>query len=309
MFDKFRQSTFRKDEAPVDPKRRTLMFGAVAGAAAVGLGLTGKEERGNFVQSSNKEPLREIEDDLAGKEIEGVVERMKTDSGHFFAERDMFAEGYVSELQLMENPKQLKKLLDEHFDMSAIPDTTLRKEVMDNIYGLALVESRFDETRVSEAGAFGLMQLMPETWNKLSLPDEDPTNVIDQIKVAARLVVQSYVYISQQCQNELDVITINHFDGNQKAMMQYFFGPVLIGAYNSGMGNLEKIIKHFVKLYPTTKETTDMFDGVDIPTGYDVYFGMTKAAMFEEWRPSYKIHGSEYTTKVYGATYAMKGTA
>lgn len=311
MFDKFRQSTFRKDEAPIDPKRRALIVGGLAGAAVAGLGLVGKEDK-EVVEglSSNKMPVIETtDDDFAGKEIEGGVERMKTDSGHFYAERDTFANGYISELQIMENPEQLKKLIDEYFDINAIPDATLCKEVIDNAYGLAFVESRYDETRVSEVGAFGLMQLMPETWNKLALPDEDPTNVIDQIKVAARLVVQSYEYISDQCQNELDIITINHFNGDETAMLKHFFGPVLIGAYNSGMGNLVKIIKKFVMLYPTTMELIDMFDGVDIPTRYDVYFGMTKAAMLEEWRPAYKIHGSEYTAKVYGATLAMKGTA
>lgn len=306
MFEKFRKSTVKEEVAPINQKRRTLMFGGLASAAVVGLGLTDKEKE--IGQKSDKELHTEtVNNDLAGEEVTGDVERMKTDSGHFYAERDQFAAAYVSELQIMENPEKLLTLLNEHFDISAIPDHTLRQEIVDHLYGLVLVESRYDETRVSEVGAFGLMQLMPETWSTLSLPDEDPTNVIDQIKVAARLVVQSYEYISDQCQNELDVITINHFNDDEQAMLKHFFGPVLIGAYNSGMGNLEKIIKNFVLLYPTTDELIDMFDGVDIPTGYDVYFGMTKAAMFEEWRPAYKKHGSEYTSKVYGATLAMTG--
>ncbi len=205
----------------------------------------------------------------------------------------------------MEKPERLIALLNEHFDISAIPQPELRKEVLDNLPGLVLVESRYDEARVSEIGAFGVMQLMPETWKDLALPNEDPTNVVDQIKVAARYFVQAYQHISQVCRNEIDIITINYFDDDASAMLRYFFGPVLIGAYNNGMGNLEQIIKKFVQLYPTTSEMVDMFDGVDIPTGYDVYLGMTKAAMFEEWRPAYKIHGSEYTAKVYGATQAM----
>ncbi|MFM2339893.1 MAG: Transglycosylase domain [Candidatus Parcubacteria bacterium] len=306
MFEKFRKSTDLDDRTPVDQKRRFLMIGGLASVAVAGFSLADKERE--IGHDSNKEPHTETaSNDLVGEEIAGDVERMKTNSGHFYAERDQFAAAYVSELQIMENPEKLKTLLDKYFDISAIPNNVLRQEVMDNLYGLAFVESRYDEVRVSEVGAFGLMQLMPETWNTLALPDEDPTNVIDQIKVAARLVVQSCRYISEQCRNELGLITTNHFNGDEPAMQKYFFGPVLIGAYNSGMGNLEKIIKNFVLLYPRATELIDMFDGVDIPTGYDVYFGMTKAAMLEEWRPNYKIHGSEYTAKVYGATLAMTG--
>jgi Transglycosylase SLT domain len=305
MFENFRKNVSQRDEDRVDIRRRVITFGGLASAAAVGFGFKIDEVNQENPDKDKQQSVKVVRDDLVGEELSGEAEAMETGSGHFFAEQAMYAVGYVSELQLMEQPERLTALLNEHFDIGAIPHPDLRREIMDNILGLVLVESRYDETRVSEVGAFGVMQLMPDTWKTLALPDEDPTNVIDQIKVAARLFVQSYQHISQVCRDEIDIITNNHFGRDESSMLKNFFGPVLIGSYNSGMGNLEKIIKNFVKKYPTTHEIVDMFDGVDIPTGYDVYLGMTKAAMFEEWRPSYKIHGSEYVSKVYGAKKAI----
>lgn len=307
MFENFRKRSRVEKDEPVDRMRRSMVLGGLA-SAAVGLGGTkvGMEDENPDLGKVQSVP--DQLDDLAGPELVGEVEPMKTDSGHFYAERDEYAVEYVSELHIMENPEQLVALLKEHFDISAIPQAVLRQEVMENIEGLVLVESRYDAARVSGVGAFGVMQLMPETWKDLALPDEDPTNVIDQIKVAARYFVQTYRHLSKVCRNELEGITINHFDDNEEAMLKHFLGPALFGSYNSGMGNLEKIIKKFAQRYPTPNETVDMFDGVDIPTGYDVYLGMTRAAKDEDWRPSYKVHGSEYVAKVYGASQAMTST-
>lgn len=305
MFELFRSTKSRLPERSTNITRRTFLGGSVAGAAVALMPDTTEKEV--VVHDAAELPTTaDGSEDLAGEEITHAVEAMPTNSEHFLTERDQHAAEYVSELQIMECPQELMMLLDGYFNISAIPHEIIRQEIIENIHGLALVESRYDEARVSEVGAFGVMQIMPETWKSLALSEEDPTNVVDQIKVAARYFVQSYRHIATVCRQELADITANHFAGDASAMQKYFFGPVLIGSYNSGMGNLEKIIRSFAERYPTTNETVDMFDGVDIPTGYDVYLGMARAAKDEAWRPAYKTHGSEYVSKVYGATKAMR---
>ncbi len=313
MFERFTRRHTKTDDEPANPQRRAVTFGGIAaGAVAVGLVSRGEVEQGVSDSPVPKETPTILDkpiEDVAGEEMSVEAVYPKSESTYFYAERDKYRAQYELELQQMPSVEEFVSLLREHFDISAIPDKTLRQEVTDNIIGLPFVESRYDETRVSEEGAFGIVQIMLKTWKDLAKPDEDPTDVVDQIKVASRYFVQSYLHLHDTCRNELDIITIIYFDGDEQSMNKYFLAPVLIGCYNSGMGNLEKIIKSFIQLFPSVYEGLALTGDNDIPTGYDVYDGMTKAAMLDGWRPRYKIHGSEYTAKVYGATAAMSPVA
>ena len=53
---------------------------------------------------------------------------------------------------------------------------------------IAFTESRFDSTAVSEAGALGVMQMMPETLRGFNIPDSLHNDNYTNIMTAARLL-------------------------------------------------------------------------------------------------------------------------
>ena len=56
------------------------------------------------------------------------------------------------------------------------------------IAAIAFTESRFDSTAISEAGALGVMQVMPETLRGFNIPDSLHTDNRTNIMTAARLL-------------------------------------------------------------------------------------------------------------------------
>ncbi len=284
------------------------MGGAAVGAAVAAgrFGESAPSDNPELPAAAPPVPEPAVEESLAGPETTEAVEYDKSNSTYFNAERDAFADQYAAELVTIDDTDTIIQLLTEHFDVSAIDNYALRTTITNLIPGLAFVESRFTSDRTSSAGAFGLMQLMPATWDELALPTEQPDDVVAQIKVAGRLFVQAYQHITTTCRAELALIRENHFAGNEEAFAVCFLAPVLIGSYNAGMGNLEQIIKQFAATFPSPADTVALFDEAYILTGYDVYAGMATTAMLEEWRSRYKEHAREYTAKVYGAHEALR---
>ena len=67
---------------------------------------------------------------------------------------------------------------------------------------IAFTESRFDSTAVSEAGAQGVMQVMPETMRGFNIPDSLHTDNRTNIMTAARLLQSLEKYFSQIKDND-----------------------------------------------------------------------------------------------------------
>lgn len=70
------------------------------------------------------------------------------------------------------------------------------------IAAIAFTESRFDSTAVSEAGAQGVMQVMPETMRGFGIPDSLHTDNRTNIMTAALLLQSLEKYFSQIKDND-----------------------------------------------------------------------------------------------------------
>ena len=166
---------------------------------------------------------------------------------------------------------------------------------------LAFVESRLDIDAESSEKAFGLMQLMPSTWAELALEDEDPDNAVDQINVAARLMNQSYRYVTSTCNEELTIIKDTFFEGDSAVFEEYFLTPLILNAYNAGMGTMAEIVKNFVQNFSNKESLRPLAKGKSDLTDLDVFFAMTHVAEANGWGKIYKDHAKAYTPTLYAA--------
>ena len=87
---------------------------------------------------------------------------------------------------------------DQHFREAA--DSTGYDWTL--LAAIAFTESRFDSTAVSEAGAQGVMQVMPQTMRGFSIPDSLHTDNRTNIMTAARLLQSLEKYFRQIKNND-----------------------------------------------------------------------------------------------------------
>ena len=188
----------------------------------------------------------------------------------------------------------------------------LASELKRLIVGLAIVESRFDSSRVSKDKAEGDLQFIPSTWAEHAEEGMDPRSIKDQVVVANKLFNQTYRYLTQQCQAEFLQIQTNFFSESESGtgkfnedFQEMFLTPVMLNAHNCGMGTIKKVVKWFVGEYPTPESTIDALE-VDHPhTGYDAFRVMSLNADYEESVKYYRSDASTYVFNVYAATLAL----
>jgi len=112
----------------------------------------------------------------------------------------------------------------------------------------ACVESRFDPRTRSERGAFGIMQIMPETWaeHKRNFTGEVRFELSTQVQVAERLYKQAWILINQRCEQELEWYQENFMADNVE-FEQAFMSPSLFSAYHAGMGTVANVLQRYIR--------------------------------------------------------------
>lgn len=228
----------------------------------------------------------------------------QSDSGYFMEDVRRYAEEFSVEVDEVLENVDMYCAIEEYFILPNIKHEILRKNLEALAPALGFVESRYKNAK-SEVGAFGVMQLMPGTWEELSRDDDDKDDVVVQIKVAARLMEQSYRHVMSSCKTELDQIKQEFFGGDTEAFETACLTPIFLNSYNAGMGSMEILIKEFVKLCPTPADTVELFEQSETLTGYDVFIGMAHTGNARGWADWYKDVAANYTCKVYGAHTAV----
>lgn len=105
-----------------------------------------------------------------------------------------------------------------------------------------LAESNLDPTARSEAGAMGLGQLMPDTWEKEVLPEMKQLGLIDP-NTKAKDYDDNYTLQAKASAYYLKKM-VDKYDGN------YSRG---LAAYNMGAGALDAVLAEGGSIYPETK--------------------------------------------------------
>ncbi|MES2749716.1 MAG: transglycosylase SLT domain-containing protein [Patescibacteria group bacterium] len=185
----------------------------------------------------------------------------------------------------------------------------VEEEFTPYLIGLAAEESRFDANKTSKAGAVGLLQTMPRTFEgyikEHNLPHLDPRNLLDQLPVGVQHIETSYTKLAEDLDLELAYITKVYFDGNTASMEKYFLVPLMINSYNAGQRRMTEVVRWFLENYPEPESTAELVGQTEPLSGYDVFFAMIHQCAKEKGVEAYGPEASTYVSKVMGWTQAF----
>ena len=271
------------------------------------------------VGSDKKENItNDDKNKFADSEMEFSAELTPSNSVWFNDQVSSFLPQFEIDMPIVLERADVIKIIKEKFVVEGIDRPDLRSSVEDLFIGIAIAESRLDESAVSSLGAFKWLQLMPTTWDSLALESESKDSLEDNIAVAVRLVEQEYRYLIQTCSVELAHIQKVFFNNDTASFEEYFFTPLLMNAYNAGMGNIGNILKWFVKNFPTPESTIEAIGQSEVLTDFDVFYLFTNkgysehididAPVTEDTPPArnYRQDASTYVAKAYAAWRALK---
>ena len=319
MFEKF--SKKETDKRVKDPSKRTLLFGGTASVATLLFGnkLYQDYKQPNVDSDNQKEILSDQDENkFVDTEMEFDAELTPSNSVWFNDQVSSFLPQFEIDMPIVLEREDVIKIIKEKFIASGIDRPNLRSSVEDLFIGIAIAESRLDESAVSSQGAFRWLQLMPTTWDDLAKEGESKDSLEDNIAVAVRLLEQEYRYLTQTCFVELAHIQKEFFNNNATAFEKYFFTPLLVNAYNAGMGTIGNILKWFVKNFPNPESTIEAIGQSEVMTGFDVFYLFTNKGYSEhididvpvtdDTPPSrnYRQEASTYVAKAYAAWIALK---
>ena len=319
MFEKF--SKKETDDRVKDPSKRTLLFGGTASFAALLFGnKLYQDHKQPTIDSDNQKKILKDEDKnrFVDSEMEFDAELTPSNSVWFNDQVSSFLPQFEIDMPIVLEREDVIKIIKEKFIASGIDRPNLRSSVEDLFIGIAIAESRLDESAVSSLGAFKWLQLMPTTWDSLALESESKDSLEDNIAVAVRLVEQEYRYLIQTCSVELAHIQKVFFNNDTASFEEYFFTPLLMNAYNAGMGNIGNILKWFVKNFSTPESTIEAIGQSEVLTDFDVFYLFTNkgysehididAPVTEDTPPArnYRQDASTYVAKAYAAWRALK---
>ena len=275
------------EKDPAKLSRRAFLAGGGAALAASGEALAAASESQEAVpaESSNSEwfmALTEGFEDQYERDLPDVLPRASRITNND-------PEG-----------RTLMRYAAEALVVAGVSDR-VEQELQRYIPALAMVESGYNEDAESRSGAKGILQIMESPWNELKDEGMHRLSMRDQVTVAGRYLSQCHRHLQNVCGKELTHIEEVFFGGDTATYECDFLVPLLINAYNAGMGTAAQLVEWFVEQYPTPESSVLAFEQNEQMTGKDVFFLLSQSAYQQapvEW---YSEHASAYPFKVYAA--------
>lgn len=188
------------------------------------------------------------------------------------------------------------QFLRSELPLDDIPEPT-KTAVRDIMVCVPYVESRLDNRAVSSVGAFGVLQLMPATWEEHAQPQDDPHDILAQVRVAGALVSQTYRFLTQRHHETFSAITDILYDGDEERCAREFVGSLVGVSYFSGMGTVSRVIDRFAHDY-VTHEDRQRMDAMGITTDtLGTYSLLTTASQFHKYDRNFGPEGVAYIPK------------
>jgi hypothetical protein len=177
----------------------------------------------------------------------------------------------------------------------------IRKRLGEISYGIAGIESGFDNSQISPAKAQSVWQIMPSTFRfickKLGLK-ADYNSLITTTTVANRYCEEIYHYFIRYCHDDFESIR-SEFGFSEQYFENEFIFPCIVNAYHAGQGRLKKVVHWFAENYDqdTFNQKIGTYpDGY----GYDLFGHMTRICYQEKTVYGYGRQSWEYFLRANG---------
>lgn len=184
----------------------------------------------------------------------------------------------------------------------SLPDG-MKRELVRLIPGLAAQESRYNDASVSEVGARGTFQFMPDTWRELGYSQADFAAFGKQVEGVGRYFVRMYQFITASATESLVAAKREYFGNDEAAFEKFFLTPILVNAYNAGPARLVVVVNRFLERYPNKQALEALIGGHSQGFGYDAYIAMARETSGHDDRrrkvPGYGEDSSEYVPRIY----------
>jgi len=198
-------------------------------------------------------------------------------------------------------------LIHEHLELQSISEP-ICSAVRDMMLYVPYVESRFSNDAVSPVQAFGIMQLMPSTWDEHSRDGEQKENLIDQVKVAGRLLEQTHRHLMNRHESTIELISELFFDGDRDKCGREFIAPAIIGGYFSGMGTIVQVLDGFYEDYVNAEEKIRMTEQGVLEDEMGVYGLFSTAGELHGYARLYGEESGKYVPKIIAAKKVIQSS-
>jgi hypothetical protein len=171
----------------------------------------------------------------------------------------------------------------------------IRKGLSRISYGIAGIESGFNNSMISPVKAQSVWQIMPATFEqickKLDLK-ADYDNFITTTAVANRHCEEIYDYLLRTCHDDFESLR-TEFGFSKTDFENYFIFPCIVNAYHAGYGRLKKVIHWFAENYDQDRLRQKIGTYTD-GYGYDLFGQMSRICYHDKSVKGYGRESWEY---------------
>lgn len=157
--------------------------------------------------------------------------------------------------------------------------------------GLCAQESRFDNGLISNTGAKGILQFMPETWAEYGGKPGEHTSLKKQVEIAGLHFSKIYKQVIHHVGDE-SLQKLRSRYSSEQSFQRDLIVPLMINSYNTGSSRMAEAVKFYLARTPAKK----------IPTGKELYVAIAdyaKSSREGEHLSGYKEHSREYVPRIY----------
>jgi len=189
------------------------------------------------------------------------------------------------------------KYVKEIFSKSTKLPTGIKERLADISYGIAGVESNFDNSKRSYSGAQGIWQIMPNTLKRLGYKRRDITSLKKTTQAARKQFERIYQTLVENLDSELKSIK-DKYNLSQDELENNFIFPCMVDSYHAGDGRVRKMISWFDKKYSRDKLEKEI--GTYDKYGDDLYVEMSRLCLENKAVRGYGKKSMQYFLKTNG---------
>lgn len=235
----------------------------------------------------NKAVTETDEPELVAGITRGEINR-PIDIVQYFADKPVRGAEYLSR----------REYVSEAVVFKDVVPTTVQREFCRLLPGLCAQESKFNAGLESSVGALGIFQIMPYVWKFYDGEVGGHTSLKQQAEIVGSYLSDLYCQVKPLIGEDLFAQIQDMYD-SKEAFQTQFLVPVILNAYNAGIGRLAEA----VKLYFEKTSTEQQSNGSGLFLAIADFAEDSKDG---QYLMKYCEHSREYVPKIYAQVAALE---